>query len=168
LRLLGRKIKIPRLPLKRISYTQAVDLLREVGEDIGWGEDFSKMQEAKLGELVGDAFFVKDWPSDLKAFYAMPLETDPKLCRAFDLVHNGLEISSGTQRIHLPELLTRRIVEKGLNPDDFKYYVDCFRFGAPPHAGWSIGLERITMTITGRKNIRECCLYPRDRTRLTP
>jgi aspartyl-tRNA synthetase len=98
----------------------------------------------------------------------MPNPEDPRLCRAFDLLHNGLEVSSGTQRIHDAEMLVERIRSKGLDPAGFKHYVDCFRYGAPKHAGWSIGLERVTMTICGLKNIRECCLFPRDRTRILP
>jgi aspartyl-tRNA synthetase len=98
----------------------------------------------------------------------MPYKNNPKICHAFDLIHNGLEIASGTQRIHTPDLLIKQIKTFGLKPENFKYYIDCFRFGAAPHAGWSIGLERITMTITGMKNIRECCMFPRDRNRLTP
>lgn len=168
LKLLKQEVEVPKLPLRRVAYSEAVNLLKKHGEDIEWGADFSKLQEARLGELFGSMFFIKDWPVKIKAFYAYPREDDPKICRAFDLVHNGLEISSGTQRIHMPELLIKQIREKGMNPDDFKYYVDCFRHGAPAHGGWSIGLERITMTITGMKNIRECCMFPRDRVRITP
>jgi aspartyl-tRNA synthetase len=104
---------------------------------------------------------------ELKAFYAMP-NPDGKTCRAFDLIYNGLEVSSGTQRIHLPSLLINRLKAKGLNPDNFKSYVNAFRYGAPYHAGWSIGLERLTMKITGRENIREATMFPRDRNRITP
>jgi len=168
LKILGRKLNIPELPLRRVTYTEAIEALKNMEEEINWGEDFSKTQEAKLAEKFGDAFFIKKWPTELKAFYTMPFEDNPKLCRAFDLLHNGLEISSGTQRIHIPSLLIKQIKAKGLDPKDFKYYIDCFRYGAPPHGGWSIGLERITMTITGMKNIRECCMFPRDRNRLTP
>lgn len=168
LKLLKQKIEIPKLPLKRITYSQAVEELKKKGEKIEWGEDFSKTQERLICKLLKqDAVFVTDWPSEIKAFYTMP-NRDGKTCKAFDLIYKGIEIASGTQRIHIPELLIRRIKEKGLNPDDFKYYVDTFRFGSTKHSGWSIGLERITMTITGRKNIREVCLFPRDRTRITP
>ena len=168
LEVLGRDLKIPGKPLKRIEYEEAVKALQAKGEEIKWGDDFSKLQERKLAEIFGNAFFLKDWPSDLKPFYAMPYEDDPRICKAFDLIHEGLEISSGTQRIHSPELLERRIREKGLNPSNFKYYVDCFRFGAPPHAGASIGLERFTMTITGKTNIKEVTMFPRTRERVLP
>ena len=168
LKSLDVKLKIPKLPLKRITYTKAVEELKKRGEKIEWGDDFSKLQEEKLSKIFGSVFFMKDWPTKAKTFYTMPYEKNPKICHAFDLVYNGLEIASGTQRIHIPDLLIKQIKVFGLKPEDFKYYIDCFRFGSPPHSGWSIGLERITMTITGMKNIRECCMFPRDRNRLTP
>ena len=168
LRSLNREIKIPKLPLKRVTYTEAIEGLKKQGEEIEWGDDFSKLQEEKLSKIFGDVFFMKDWPTVIKAFYTMPNEKDNKICHAFDLIHNGLEIASGTQRIHIPDLLMKQIKRFNMSPEDFKYYIDCFRYGAPPHAGWSFGLERITMTITGMKNIRECCMFPRDRNRLTP
>jgi aspartyl-tRNA synthetase len=188
LELLERDIKLPMLPLKRVSYTEAIERLQDEGESILWGDDFTKTQEKLLTELVGEeAFFLKDWPGEQKAFYAMPynveLEEDQKyleemypenpgigrrIVRAFDCLYNGIEISSGTMRIHLPELLKERLKFKGLNPENFEYYIGSFRYGAPPHAGWSIGMERITMTVTGMDNIREACMFPRDRDRLVP
>jgi aspartyl-tRNA synthetase len=93
---------------------------------------------------------------------------DAKLSEGFDAIYKGMEISSGGQRIHLPKLLEERIKLKGLKIKDFKTYIDSFRFGAPPHAGWSIGLERLTMLILDLPNIREAVLFPRDRDRLTP
>jgi len=169
LEVLGRSIEVPGLPLRRLTYTEAVETLQDVGEDMVWGDDFSKSHEQRLGELVGEeAFFVKDWPSVQKAFYAMPHGDNPDIVHAFDLIYGGLELSSGTQRVHRPELLREQLRRKGLNPDDFTYYIDSFAYGAPPHAGWSIGLERLTMTVTGMDNIRECCMFPRDRDRLVP
>jgi aspartyl-tRNA synthetase len=169
LELLEREITVPKLPLRRITYTEAVEMLQGVGEEIAWGDDFSKPQERKLTELVGDeAFFMKDWPSVQKAFYAMPYPENPDVVHAFDLLYSGVEISSGTMRVHTPELLKELIRKKGLNPDNFTHYIESFSYGAPPHAGWSIGLERLTMTVTGMRNIRECCMFPRDRDRLVP
>ncbi|MCD6479815.1 aspartate--tRNA(Asn) ligase [Candidatus Bathyarchaeota archaeon] len=169
LEILGRELEVPRLPLRRLTYDEAIEMLRGVGDEINWGDDFTRTQERKLWSLLGEeAFFIKDWPETLKPFYAMPREDDPRLVHAFDLIYRGLEISSGTQRIHLPDLLRRRLREKGLNPENFKHYIECFEYGAPPHAGWSIGLERLTMAVTGASNIRECCMFPRDRERLIP
>ncbi len=168
LEVLNQDITIPSLPLRRVKYEEAINALRNIGEKIEFGEDFSKMQERKLGEIFGDAFVLKDWPEELKPFYAMPREDNPKIVKAFDLIYKGLEISSGAQRIHLPELLEKRIKEKGLNPKDFAYYINSFRYGAPPHAGWSIGLERLTMKICGKDNIQEVTMFPRTRTRIYP
>ena len=100
----------------------------------------------------------------------MPKTLDPKekVSKGFDALYGGIEISSGGQRIHLPELLTERLKAKKLNPKDFKYYIDSMKFGAPNHSGWSIGLERFTMTLLGFDNIRETTLFPRDRDRLIP
>jgi len=187
LELLGRELTIPKTPFRRVTYTKAIEMLQGAGETILWGDDFTKTQEALLTELVGEeAFFLKDWPGEQKTFYAMPYDKEDerdaryleetygsaeigdRLVRAFDCLYGGIEISSGTMRIHLPELLKERIRYKGLNPDNFEYYVGAFRYGAPPHAGWSIGMERITMTVTGQSNIRECCMFPRDRDRLVP
>ena len=165
---IGQKLEQIRLPLKRVQYKDAIELLRKSGENIQLGNDFSKTQEKKLSQLVKEeAFFIVGWPSEQKAFYAMPNE-DRKTSRAFDLIYRGLEIASGTQRIHLPSLLVQQLKSKGLNPDSFKFYIDSFRYGAPPHAGWSIGLERLTMKMTGRENIRETTMFPRDRNRLSP
>ena len=187
LELLGRELTIPKTPFRRVTYTKAIERLQGAGETILWGDDFTKTQEALLTELVGDeAFFLKDWPGEQKTFYAMPYDKEDerdaryleetygsteigdRLVRAFDCLYGGIEISSGTMRIHIPELLKQRIRYKGLNPDNFEYYVGAFRYGAPPHAGWSIGMERITMPVTGQSNIRECCMFPRDRDRLVP
>src|SRR5437773_8936373 len=165
---IGQKLETLHLPLKRMQYRDAIELLRKNGEDIQVGNDFSKTQEKKLSQLLKEeAFFIVGWPSEQKAFYAMP-DQDGKTSRAFDMIYRGLEIASGTQRIHIPALLIEQLNSKGLNAENFNFYVDSFRYGAPPHAGWSIGLERLTMKMTGRENIRETTMFPRDRNRLSP
>lgn len=165
---LGQKLDPIRLPLKRVKYEEAIAVLRKGGEEIRVGDDFSKTQEKKLSGLVGESvFFIVDWPVELKAFYAMP-DPNGKTCRAFDVIYEGLEIASGTQRIHLPELLAKQLKAKGLDPESFRSYIDAFRYGAPYHSGWSVGLERLTMKMAGRENIREATMFPRDRNRLTP
>ena len=170
LKLLDTDFKIPKLPLKKVTYTEALKKLEKEGIKIKWGEDLSTPAEKKICELVGwdEPFYITEWPTDIRAFYSMPNEKDPKICRAFDLMFRGVELLSGAQRIHIPELLIERLKAKGMDPENFKFYIDTFRYGAPPHAGWSIGLERITMLLTARENIREACLFPRDPKRLTP
>jgi aspartyl-tRNA synthetase len=162
--LLKVKLKVPKA--KYISYDETVKLL-----NIKYGEDLTPENEKKLDEKFPDTIvFVHSWPTSLKPFYIMPKDekADAKLSEGFDAIYKGMEISSGGQRIHIPDLLAKKIKDKKLNPKNFKAYIDSFRFGAPPHAGWSIGLERLTQLITGQTNIREAVLFPRDRTRLTP
>ncbi len=164
LKLLGIDLKIPKS--KYLSYDEIVKLLK-----MKYGEDLTPENEKKLGEGYSDTIvFVHSWPAKLKPFYIMPKDAkaDAKLSEGFDAIYSGLEISSGGQRIHFPELLIKMIKVKGLNPSNFKEYIDSFRYGAPPHAGWSIGLERLTQILTGQSNIREAVLFPRDRDRLSP
>ena len=168
LALLKTEMNVPS-EIKRYTYTEIVDKLNSEGESHEWGEDFSKEQEKKIYELLGeDLFIIHDWPTMSRAFYSMPREDKPEVCKAYDLLYKGLEISSGAQRIHIPELLEEQLKKRDLDPANFQFYVDAFRVGAPPHAGWSIGLERITMKATNMHNIRECMMFPRDRTRVHP
>jgi aspartyl-tRNA synthetase len=98
----------------------------------------------------------------------MPLCDNPEKSTAFDLMYRDLELSSGSQRIHNYDLLYKQIEAKDLNPDSFTKYLQAFQYGMPPHSGWGVGVDRLTMVITGSKNIRETVLFPRDRRRLTP
>jgi len=162
--LLGVKLKIPKV--KYLSYDKTVKLLK-----IKHGGDLSPEDERKLNEKFPDTIlFVHSWPVKIKPFYIMPKggNVDSKLSEGFDALYKGMEISSGGQRIHLPSLLEKMLRKKGLNPKDFKSYIDSFKFGAPYHSGWSIGLERFTQCLLGLDNIREACMFPRDRDRLTP
>ncbi|MHB8360476.1 MAG: amino acid--tRNA ligase-related protein, partial [Thermoplasmataceae archaeon] len=95
-------------------------------------------------------------------------EDAPELTKSFDLQFKELEVTSGAERVHNPEVLIKRLEEKVLNPLNFEYYVSAFRYGMPPHAGWGLGLERLTQIALGIHNIREVSLFPRDRTRVTP
>ncbi|MDD5337360.1 MAG: aspartate--tRNA(Asn) ligase [Candidatus ainarchaeum sp.] len=155
--------------VKRLTYTEVVEMLQKAGEKIEWGHDFTREHERKIFELLKEeALFIYEYPTAIRAFYSMPSEKDEKICNAFDLMYRGLEISSGAQRIHKIDILEKQLKSRGLNPADFEFYAKAFRFGAPPHAGWSIGLERLAMKVCGQENIREAALFPRDRTRLTP
>jgi nondiscriminating aspartyl-tRNA synthetase len=167
--LLKVKLKIPKA--KYLSYDEAVKELKKKKVGISHGDDFSPEAEKKLDEIYPDTVvFVHSWPAELKPFYIMPKDKDSasEYSEGFDALYKGLEISSGGQRIHLPELLIKMLRKKELNPESFKDYVDSFRYGAPPHAGWSIGLERMTMILCGLENIREATMFPRDRDRLSP
>lgn len=170
LELLGVKdLKVPKGVY--LSYAEAIELLKKEGVGIEHGEDLHPDAEKKLGEIYkDDVVMVHTWPRELKPFYIMPEGEDANAENSygFDCLYKGLELTSGGQRIHLPELLIEMIKQKGLNPESFKDYIDSFRYGAPPHSGWSIGLERMTMMVCGLDNIREATMFPRDRDRLTP
>jgi aspartyl-tRNA synthetase len=117
---------------------------------------------------MGEHYFIVDWPTAIKPYYAMPYEQDPEVSKAFDLMHPRMELSSGAQRVHDHDLLVQQIQSKGLNPENFEFYLEPFRYGMPPHAGWGLGAERLVMTMLSLQNIREAILFPRDRHRLTP
>jgi aspartyl-tRNA synthetase len=164
LELLKAELKVP--GVKYLTFAETAELMKKHGIHMG-ADDLSGEAEEKLGELFPETIvFVHDWPISGKPFYIMP--KGERLSHGFDAIYRGMEISSGGQRIHLPELLIERLKVKGLNPENFKSYVDSFRYGAPPHAGWGAGVERLTMLMLGMKNIREAVLFPRDRERLTP
>ena len=157
-------LKVPKV--KYLTFEEVSKLMKKYKISMG-GDDLNGEAEKKLGELFPDTIvFVHDWPLKGKPFYIMP--KGEKLSRGFDAIYKGVEISSGGQRIHNPELLEKRIKAKGLNVKNFKSYIDSFRYGAPPHAGWGMGLERLLMQILNLSNIRESVLFPRDRDRLVP
>ena len=159
---------VPEIPFKRLTYDEVLAALKEEGITIPWGEDITTQAFRALGKERGYYYFITDWPTNSKAFYIKPREDKPELCEGFDLMWRWIELVSGGTRIADKTLLIERMKEKELNPTSFKYHLQAFDYGMPPHAGWAIGLERLTMVLTGKKNIREVSLYPRDRTRLTP
>jgi nondiscriminating aspartyl-tRNA synthetase len=160
-------LEVPKVPFRRITYNEAIDLLYDASERIEWGEDFSTSAEHTLGKIIGELYFITDWPCAIKPFYAQPAAAEG-ICNAFDLMHPRLELSSGSQRVHSYELLRENIESKGLSVDNFEFYLDAFRYGMPPHAGWGLGAERLLMCMLGIGNIREVVLFPRDRRRLVP
>lgn len=169
LELLDVKLKVPKV--EYLTYEETIKLLIKNKIKIDYEDDISPEAEKKLDELFPDTvLLIHDWPRVLKPFYIMPktLEAKETLSRGFDALYGGIEISSGGQRVHIPEILIKQLKDKKLDPKNFKYYIDCFRVGVCQHGGWSIGLERFTMTLLKLDNIREVCLFPRDRDRLVP
>ncbi len=165
---LGYHVDVPEIPFKRLTYTEVLDALKERGVTIPWGEDIPTDAFRELGKLFPYFYFVTEWPTHAKAFYIQPCKENPEICEGFDLMWRYIELVSGGTRISDKNLLIQRLEEKGLKTDSFKSHLQAYDYGMPPHAGWAIGLERLTMILTGKKNIREVTLYPRDRVRLTP
>ena len=168
LRWLNRDISIPETPFDRIKYDEALEIANSKGENIAWGEDLSTTALKLIAEDLNGYYFIVDWPTESKPFYAMPYENSPEISKSFDLMNGWLELASGAQRIHKYDLLVKRIKEQGLEPESFKFYLQAFRYGMPPHAGWGLGLERLIMAMLDLPNIREATLFPRDRQRLVP
>nr|AAU84403.1 aspartyl-tRNA synthetase [uncultured archaeon GZfos9E5] len=164
-------LEVPKTPFRRITYEEAIESLSEAGEEIEWGEDLGTSAEHTLGAMIGELYFITDWPCAIKPFYAQPANAEAKskdTCNAFDLMHPRVELASGSQRVHSYELLKQKIESKGLSADSFEFYLDTFRFGMPPHAGWGLGIDRLLMCMLEIENIREVVLFPRDRRRLAP
>ncbi len=161
-------IEVPEVPFKRLKYDDVLQDLKREGIEIPWGEDIPTPAFRTLGKIHPYFYFIVDWPTHSKAFYIKPRDDNPEICEGFDLMWSWIELASGGTRIASKELLIKRLEEKGLHPKSFKHHLQAFDYGMPPHAGWAIGLERLTMMLTGKKNIREVTLYPRDKFRLTP
>jgi aspartyl-tRNA synthetase len=165
---LEHRIKIPEIPFKRFTYSQILEDLKGEDVKIPWGEDIPTPAFRKIGKIHPHFYFIVDWPTKSKAFYIKPRDENPEISEGFDLMWRWIELVSGGTRIASKELLMERLKEKSLNPESFKHHLQTFDYGMPPHAGWAIGMERLTMMLTGKKNIREVTLYPRDKFRLTP
>lgn len=174
---LGVDLKVPELPFRRVAYDEALEIVNGSGDldaPLEWGDDIGTEAEKALGRAMAaeghDFYFITKWPLAPKPFYAMPEDgtQDSKVCRAFDLDYKGVELISGAQRVHDPELLAEGIQRWGLDPADFESYLEAFRYGMPPHGGCGIGIERILMQMLALGNIREAILFPRDMSRVTP
>jgi aspartyl-tRNA synthetase len=167
------EIKPPRLPIRHVEFRDAVEMARKEGLDIPNDSDLPGEGELLLHKIVKketgeDFYFLTHFPASIRPFYTMPLESDPSLTHGFDLIYRGMEITTGSQRIHRYDMLVEKLTAAGLNPKTFAFYIEPFKYGAPPHGGLAIGMERLTMQMLGFANIREACLFPRDRTRLVP
>jgi aspartyl-tRNA synthetase len=160
---------VPKAPFPRLPYAEAIEIAKKGIEDpIKYGDDISPAAERAIGAEMGGHYFIVDWPSEIRPYYAMQYENDPSICKAFDLMHPRMELSSGAQREHRYDRLVQQIKQKGLNPESFDFYLRPFRYGMPPHAGWGLGGERLVMTMLGLSNVREAVLFPRDMHRLIP
>ncbi|MDD6996038.1 MAG: aspartate--tRNA(Asn) ligase [Candidatus Borkfalkiaceae bacterium] len=136
-------------------------------------KDFDPAEEEMLGKYAkkkfnSDFLFVTHYPSKKRPFYTMDDPEDPEYTLSFDLLFRGLEITSGGQRVHDYNEQVAKMKRLGMNPDEFETYLMLHKYGAPPHGGLGIGLERLTMHLLGFKNVREATMFPRDINRVTP
>jgi len=169
LSILKKEIAVP-AKAGRLTYDSALQILEDHGKKVPWGEDIDTEGEKLLGEAMKserntELYFIKDYPLKVRPFYTMPL--DDRYSRSFDLEYKGVEVSSGAQRVHSYDLLVERLKAFKLNCDNFKFYLDAFRYGMPPHGGFGLGIDRMMMQMLDL-SVREVVLFPRDRHRLTP
>ena len=168
------KVKLPdEVKIPRITLDEAHKILLEkynkkspIGNIDAKGEELICDYVKK--EYGTEFVFLTKYPVAKRPMYTMPDDEDKTLTKSFDLIYDGLEITTGGQRINDYKMLKENIIKFGLNPEDFDFYLDTFKYGMPPHGGFAIGLERLTMKILKLSNIREATLVPRDMKRLTP
>lgn len=169
----GRELIVPRLPFPQITIKQAKETLAKLGVRTERKGDLSPEEERKLSEYIlekeGHEFaFVTEYPVEVRPFYHMRLEGDPQITKSFDLLWNGLEITTGAQREHRYDVLVSQAKEKGLKPAPIQFYLDFFKYGCPPHGGYGLGPSRMLMKILNVENVREVTYLYRGPNRLTP
>ena len=168
LEIIGNKTITPDHPFEKITYSQALDELKEKDVKLKFGDDLLDSHLRILGENHPSFYFLTDWPIKLKPFYIAEKQDNVELSESFDLQCGYLELSSGGSRLHNPEKIKARLKEQNLDPSKFSEHLQAFDWGMPPHAGWGLGLERLLTIILGIDNVREVILYPRDPERLKP
>lgn len=169
----GRKLVVPKNPFPKITMKEAKKILAKLKVPSEKEGDLSPEEERKLSEYVKKEYkhefvFVTDYPIDVRPFYHMRHEDDPKLTKSFDLLWNGLEITTGAQREHRYEILKKQAKEKGLSEKSLKHYLNFFKYGCPPHGGIGLGPSRMLMKIFNVENVREVTYLYRGIKRLTP
>lgn len=159
-------------PLK-MNFLDGVKMLNEAGNKQDPTQDLDTESEKLLGELVKkkydtDFYILYGYPVAARPFYTMPDPKNPGYTNSYDFFMRGEEIISGAQRIHDPKFLTEQIEKAKIPVHTLKDYIESFKYGAPPHAGCGIGLERVVKLFAGIKNIRKCIMFTRDPKRLSP
>jgi nondiscriminating aspartyl-tRNA synthetase len=169
----GNLVKAPEhVPFPRLTFAEAQEIyFKRTGIDERYEPDLSPAAEKELCRYASEKFgtdlvFVTDWLTSKRPFYAYPADGNPLLSHTFDLICGGTEITSGGQRRHTYSSMIEGIKSKGMDPANFTDYLSIFKYGMPPHGGFGMGLERLTMTILGLKNIREASLFPSDPKRI--
>jgi nondiscriminating aspartyl-tRNA synthetase len=171
----GTQLVVPPTPFPRMTLAEAREQLLQAG----WqpadrsSEDIDGEGERMLSRLVAEKFghqfvFLTDYPATIRPFYHMRPADNPAVTCSFDLIWNGLEVTTGAQREHRYDVLVAQAAEKGLSLEPIRHYVNCFRYGCPPHGGLGIGINRLLMKLLDLPSIREASLFFRGPNRLTP
>ena len=168
------EVTVPTTPFPRIPLAEAKKIVAERGYEVPrHDDDMDPEGERQIAAWAAETFghefvFLTDYASSIRPFYHMRHEDDPSLTNSYDLIFNGVEISTGAQREHRIEQLTANAVEKSLDPEELGFYLDFFRYGTPPHGGFGMGLSRVLMLMLHLPNLREATYLFRGPTRLTP
>ena len=156
----------------RITFKEAKEILKEKFKYEGSApEDFERKEEELLGiyakkNFGSDFIFITNYPYSARPFYSM--KNEDGTTKTYDLLFKGIEITSGAQREHRPDILENQIKEKGIDPETLDFYIDFFRYGCPPHGGFGFGMARLLMKIFNIDNIREATFIYRGPTRINP
>jgi nondiscriminating aspartyl-tRNA synthetase len=173
LNLLGIKLKVPKIPFPELKFPEIYDILKKKGKDI-YGEDLDAESEKILWEHIknkynSDFYFFNGFPHKIKPFYVMEGSLgNEQWAKSVDLNFRGMELSSGGQREHRYDNIIKNIKERGMSLESVEWFTKFFKYGAPPHGGFAIGIERLTQVLLNLQNIREAVLFPRDTERTTP
>ena len=173
LQLLGANVQLPTAPFPEMRYPEIYKILEEYGKKVPYGGDIGKEGESILAKHVlekhkAEAFFINRYPSKIKPFYVMRVDEEPQWARSIDLLYRGMEQSSGGQREHRYEKIIEQMKEQNISQEGMKWFSEPFKFGVPPHGGFCLGIERLTMALLGKENIKETTLFPRTPERLLP
>ena len=170
----GIEVTVPTTPFPRIPLAEAKRIVAEQGYVVPRADaDMDPEGERRIAAYVKETFghefvFLTDYDASIRPFYHMRHEDDGQLTKSYDLIFNGVEISTGAQREHRVDVLVEQAREKGLDPHELDFYLDFFRYGAPPHGGFGMGLARVLMLMLHLANLRETTYLFRGPTRLTP
>jgi len=170
----GTEVKVPEVPFPRVTMAEALKIMRSQGWDPQrQKEDLDPEGErgiaAHVAKETGHEFvFVTEFPSSVRPFYHMRPSGRPDTTLSFDLLWQGLEITTGAQREHRYDVLSRQAAEKGIRTEPMAEYVNAFRYGCPPHGGLGMGLNRVLMVLLGLESIRDATFLFRGPNRLTP
>jgi nondiscriminating aspartyl-tRNA synthetase len=173
LALLKQELELPKVPFPEITFPQSYEILKKLGRSLPRGQDIDEASQRAIAahvkeETGSDFFFLNRFPSAAKPFYVMRVDDEPEFARSVDLVYKGLELSSGGQREHRHDKIVAQIKEKGYDVGALKWFTEPFRYGVPPHGGYSFGIERFVAYLLGIQNIKEATLFPRDPETLQP
>ena len=169
----GVDVQVPSIPFPRVALHDAIEIIKERGHTVERGGDLDPEGERQIAawaqETHGHEFvFVTDYPATVRPFYHMRHADNPALTKSYDLIWRGTEITTGAQREHRLDILTEQVKQKGLEPEGLQTYLDFFKYGAPAHGGFGMGLLRVIMLLLHQPNIREVGFLFRGPNRLEP